>query len=85
MRSNCIKPYFVKLCYVSTFEEKVIYSRGSEVVKSKVEEDIESSVPAILKFLKESIIKSGNIGPRLVFIDIFSTIAISGLVTKENM
>jgi hypothetical protein len=54
-------------------------------MNSKVKKDIKCSVPTILKFFKESIVKPRNIGPRLILINIFSTITVSGLMTKEDM
>jgi hypothetical protein len=85
VRSDRVKPYFIKLCYVSPFKKKVIYSRGGKVMNSKVKKDIKCSVPTILKFFKESVVKPRNIGPRLILINIFSTITVSGLMTKEDM
>jgi hypothetical protein len=82
---DSIETNFVELCNVSPFKEEVVNGRRGEMVKSKIKKDVKSSVSAILNFFQHSVIKSGDIRPRLILVDVFSTIAISRLVTKENV
>jgi hypothetical protein len=80
---NSVESNLVKLRDVSSFKEVIVYCGRVEVVENSVHKDKLCPKSCILNLLEEGIIESRDVGTRLVFDCVFTTISISGLMTKH--
>jgi hypothetical protein len=82
---NSVEPNLIKLGDVSPLKEVVVYCRRVEVVENSVYKDKLCPKSCVLNLLKEGVVESRDVGTRLVFDRVFTTISISGLVTKHHV